>query len=145
MGEQGDGSWRRAGGRALTRARARSTPVRAPDGLAPRRRRGRPKVSALAGGRRVAKACGAFDLAAMATLDVSLPDDLNGYVEERVATGGYASRGDYVRDLIRLDQEQLQRFRELIQEGLASPVAGPADDAYFETLRERILERSARR
>lgn len=73
----------------------------------------------------------------MATLDVTLSDDLGGYVEARVASGG-----DYVRDLIRIDQEQLRRFRELIQEGLDSPVEGLADEAFFEGLKDRIRRRA---
>lgn len=80
----------------------------------------------------------------MATINVSLPDDMTGYVEERVATGGFETSSDYVRELIRHDQEELRRFRELVQEGLDSPVEGPADDAFFDSLRDRIRSRARR-
>ena len=71
----------------------------------------------------------------MATLTISLPDDMTGYGEERVATGGFETQSAYVRELIRDDQEHMQRFHELIQEGLDSPVEGPADEAFFSELR----------
>ena len=81
----------------------------------------------------------------MATMTISLPDDISGYVQEGVAAGDFQNGSDYVRALIRQDHEQLTRFPELIREGLASPVAGPADDAYFEGLRGRIRRSAAER
>ena len=80
----------------------------------------------------------------MATITVTLSEEMDGYVEDRIAAGGFPTRDAYVRELIRHDREQLERFRALIQDGLDSPVAGPADDAYFEGLRERIWRRAAR-
>ena len=67
----------------------------------------------------------------MATM-ISLPDDISGYLQEGVAAGDFQTSSDYVQALVRRDHAQLRRFRELIQEGLDSPVSGPADAAYFE-------------
>ena len=39
----------------------------------------------------------------MATMNISLPDDLKSVVEARVRSGIYANASDYVRDLIRSD------------------------------------------
>ena len=41
----------------------------------------------------------------MAQMNVSLPDQLKGWAEQRVAEGRYSSTSDYVRDLVRRDQE----------------------------------------
>lgn len=40
----------------------------------------------------------------MASMNISLPDPLRDYVQERIDSGQYASASDYVRDLIRRDQ-----------------------------------------
>lgn len=50
----------------------------------------------------------------MATMNVSLPDSMKTWVEEQVAAGRYSSASDYVRDLIRRDQE---RFQPLAADG----------------------------
>ena len=59
----------------------------------------------------------------MVQMNVSIPEKLKSWAEARVAEGRYSSTSDYVRDLVRRDQEQkLQRLRAAIDEGLASPV-----------------------
>ncbi|MFT4189773.1 MAG: ribbon-helix-helix protein, CopG family [Aeromicrobium sp.] len=72
----------------------------------------------------------------MATMNVSLPDQLKEYVDQTVTRNGYQSSSEYIRELIRKDQD-VQRFRELILEGLNSPVEGVVDDAFFDELRRR--------
>jgi antitoxin ParD1/3/4 len=42
----------------------------------------------------------------MATMNISLPDRMKHWIEERVATGRYANASDYVRDLVREDQDR---------------------------------------
>lgn len=42
----------------------------------------------------------------MATMNVSVPDPMREWVQRRIEAGQYASVSDYVRDLIRRDQEQ---------------------------------------
>ena len=62
----------------------------------------------------------------MAQMNVSIPDKLKGWAESRVAEGRYSSTSDYVRDLVRRDQEAEEarrRLRAAIDEGLASGVS----------------------
>jgi len=40
----------------------------------------------------------------MATMNVSLPDPMKEWVEERLKSGQYGNASEYVRDLIREDQ-----------------------------------------
>jgi antitoxin ParD1/3/4 len=42
----------------------------------------------------------------MVSLNISLPDPLKAYVEERVASGDYGTPSEFVRSLIRQDKEQ---------------------------------------
>ena len=59
----------------------------------------------------------------MATMNISLPDRMKGWVEEQARTGRYSNTSDYVRDLIRRDQdraEKVARMQALITEGLES-------------------------
>ena len=53
----------------------------------------------------------------MATMNVSLPDPLKEWVEDRVRTGRYANASDYVRDLIRRDQEKRDALVRALIEG----------------------------
>ena len=61
---------------------------------------------------------------AMPQLNVSLPEQLKRWAESRVANGRYSSASDYVRDLMRRDQEaaeQQARLQEAIDMGRRSP------------------------
>ena len=42
----------------------------------------------------------------MATMNISLPDQMKEWVEAQASTGRYSNASDYVRDLIRRDQER---------------------------------------
>jgi antitoxin ParD1/3/4 len=60
----------------------------------------------------------------MAQMNISIPDKLKSWVENRVADGSYASSSDYLRDLVRRDQrheEARKRLQSEIDIGLASP------------------------
>jgi len=71
----------------------------------------------------------------MSTMNISLPEELKDFVDEQVKRG-YGTSSEYVRELIRKDQDQL-RLRELLLAGAASPAAAPADATYFKRLRNR--------
>ena len=59
----------------------------------------------------------------MATMNVSLPDAMKAWVEERSRSGRYSNASDYVRDLIRRDQDRaakIAQIQALVDEGLTS-------------------------
>lgn len=70
-------------------------------------------------------------------MNVSLPDELKSFVDERVDQGGFGSTSEYVRELIRRDKDR-ERLRSLLLDGAASSPGPLADDSYFESLRARI-------
>jgi antitoxin ParD1/3/4 len=73
----------------------------------------------------------------MSTMNVSLPDELKSFVDGRVGHGGFGSTSEYVRDLIRRDQDR-ERLRQLLLDGAASSLGPIADDSYFESVRTRV-------
>lgn len=56
------------------------------------------------------------------TMSFALPEALREYVDQRVRSGQYGNTSEYLRELIRRDQEEQakKRLRELIEEGLSS-------------------------
>lgn len=86
--------------------------------------------------------------AEMATMNVSLPDPMKEWVEAQARTGRYSNASDYVRDLIRRDQERsgkiaaMQRF---VDEGLASGTSDRSMDEILADARMRAERESANR
>ncbi|HEX8895762.1 MAG TPA: type II toxin-antitoxin system ParD family antitoxin [Terriglobales bacterium] len=70
-------------------------------------------------------------------MNISLPDSLKEYVDEQVGERGYGTSSEYVRELIRKDQDR-KRLRTMILQGATSGLADPADADYFESLRARV-------
>jgi antitoxin ParD1/3/4 len=73
----------------------------------------------------------------MTTMNVSLPDELKAFVDAQTSQGGYGSTSEFVRELIRREQDR-QHLRALLLEGASSPVGAIADEAYFSELRTRL-------
>jgi len=73
----------------------------------------------------------------MTTMNISLPDSLKVYVDEQVGEGGYGTCSEYVRELIRKDQDR-KRLRAIILQGATSGLAAPVDADYFDSLRARV-------
>ncbi len=73
----------------------------------------------------------------MPTMNISLPESLRSYVEEQIAQRRYGTTSEYVRELIRRDQDR-QHLRELLLAGAASDPGPVADGAYFDGLRGEI-------
>ena len=74
-------------------------------------------------------------------MNISLPDTLKTFVDEQVARRGYSTSSEYVRELIRRDQDRLQ-LRGLLLAGAESAPAGPVTDAYFHGLRHSVRPRA---
>ncbi|KUL96046.1 antitoxin [Bosea sp. WAO] len=76
----------------------------------------------------------------MATMNISLPASMKEWAEAQTETGRYANTSDYVRDLIRRDQDRndkiaaMQRF---VDEGVRSGAGTQSSDALFATALKR--------
>ena len=76
----------------------------------------------------------------MATMNVSLPDAMKAWVEEQVQTGRYGNSSDYVRDLVRRDQERSAKkaeFARLVQEGIDSGISPMTPEEVFANARRK--------
>jgi antitoxin ParD1/3/4 len=73
----------------------------------------------------------------MSSKNISLPNALKSFVDEQVNLGSYATSSEYVRELTRRDQDRLQ-MRNLLIAGGTSSQTKPADEVYFDGLRDRV-------
>lgn len=70
----------------------------------------------------------------MATMNVSLPDPMKEWVEAQTATGRYSNSSDYIRDLIRRDQERndkIAAMQKFVDEGRESGMGTRSSDELF--------------
>jgi antitoxin ParD1/3/4 len=77
----------------------------------------------------------------MATMNVSLPDPMKEWVDAQTKTGRYSNASDYVRALIRRDQERadaLEQLQGLVTEGLDSGVSERSKEDILRAARERL-------
>jgi len=84
-------------------------------------------------------------------ITVTLPPELEAFIEERVASGRFATAGEAVREGLRLleqrEQEReavLAELRQEIEIGVEQARAGKLSDgrAFFEQLRQKIRSAS---
>ena len=83
----------------------------------------------------------------MATMNVSLPDPMKEWVEKQARTGRYSNASDYVRDLIRRDQERtaaLAELQRLITEGLESGISDRSMGELLEAARQQVKNAGGR-
>ncbi len=60
----------------------------------------------------------------MASMNISLPDAMKDWVEAQTQSGRYDNASEYMRDLIRHDQDRAQKvasMQRLVDEAMASP------------------------
>ena len=77
----------------------------------------------------------------MATMNVSLPGPMKEWVEAQAQTGRYSNASDYVRDLIRRDQERVSKLAELqrlITEGLESGISDRSIGDVLKAARKQV-------
>lgn len=79
----------------------------------------------------------------MGTMNVSLPDSMKEFVDEQVAGRGFGTSSEYVRELIRKEQDRCA-LREALLAGAHSKVGEPAAAPYFDSLRSRARSRTDR-
>jgi antitoxin ParD1/3/4 len=80
---------------------------------------------------------------AMTTLNISLPDSMRTFIEEKVAQGGYSTASEYIRQLVRDDQKRgaQERLEALLMEGLESGPSIEVTDEYWANKKAALLKR----
>lgn len=71
----------------------------------------------------------------MTTMNISLPDTMKSFVDEQVRSGSYASSSEYLRDLIRREQDRVS-LKNLLLAGAGSPLLPPIQPSDLESLRQ---------
>jgi antitoxin ParD1/3/4 len=62
----------------------------------------------------------------MATMNISLPEQMKAWVEAQSEDGKYSNSSDFVRDLIRREQvrkEKIAHVQAMVDEGIASGIS----------------------
>jgi antitoxin ParD1/3/4 len=80
----------------------------------------------------------------MATMNISVPDPMKDWVQSQVNTGTYANTSDYVRDLIRQDQEhrnKLEALQAAITVGIESGVSDKSFDEVINEIRNELKDK----
>lgn len=70
----------------------------------------------------------------MATLNVSLPDEMRTWIDEQVKTGKYANASDYIRDLVRRNQSEREAINLALIEG---ELSGSSTKSVMDILKEK--------
>jgi antitoxin ParD1/3/4 len=80
-----------------------------------------------------------------ATMNISLPEVMKGFIDTQLKAGGYGSASEYVRELIRKDQiaKAEAQLRDMLLEGINSGPAVFVDAKYFTELKARVKARNA--
>lgn len=78
----------------------------------------------------------------MATMNISLPDELKQFVDAQVAEHAYGSASEYLRELIR-KQRDVEKLRQMLLDGANSGPATPMEPDLFDKMRERAHARAA--
>ena len=81
----------------------------------------------------------------MEKLSISLPDDINAYVERRVEEGAYADASDFVQTLIRQDQENRPLTVVELRERLNRAEASGFGERTFSEITEEARRRARSR
>jgi antitoxin ParD1/3/4 len=80
----------------------------------------------------------------MATMNISLPDQMKKWVEDQTKDGRYANSSDLVRDLIRREQvraEKIANMQRLVDEAYASGFSEKSPREIFEEVKAEFERR----
>lgn len=77
----------------------------------------------------------------MSTMNISLPQQMKEWVEEQPKSGKFSNSSDYVRHLIRKDQERAEKIaamQKLVDEALASEFVETSPDEIMDRVRDSL-------
>ena len=83
----------------------------------------------------------------METMNISLPDPMKQYVEERVSAGAYSSASEYVRELVRADQKRhaKEQLEQILLNAMNSGDPFEITPEMLEDVKQKLRARAAQR
>ncbi len=83
----------------------------------------------------------------MQTMNISLPDPMKEYVEERVSAGAYSSASEYVRELVRADQKRhaKEQLEQILVNAMNSGDPFEITPEMLEDVKQKLRARAAQR
>ncbi len=81
----------------------------------------------------------------MKTINISLPESMQAYVEEIVEKEGYSNLSEYFRELVRQDQKRkaTEKIESLLLEGLDSGTPSDMTKEDWRDIRSTVRQRLA--
>ena len=79
----------------------------------------------------------------MTTMNISLPNAMKIFVDEQVSQRGYGTSSEYLRELIRKEQER-DALRELLVAGASARPFQEVNAQYFDELRKKAKKLAGR-
>ncbi len=73
----------------------------------------------------------------MATLNISIPDEMRTWIDEQVKSGKFANASDYIRDLVRRNQSEREAINLVLIEGELSGKSSKSVLDILETKKSR--------
>ena len=83
----------------------------------------------------------------MQTMNISLPDPMKEFVEERVSAGAYSSASEYVRELVRADQKRhaKEELEQILLNAMNSGDPFEVTPEMLEDVKQKLRVRAAQR
>jgi antitoxin ParD1/3/4 len=83
----------------------------------------------------------------MQTMNISLPDPMKQYVEDRVSAGDYSSASEYVRELVRADQKRhaKEELEQILLNAMNSGDPFEVTPEMLEDVKQKLRVRAAQR
>jgi antitoxin ParD1/3/4 len=75
----------------------------------------------------------------MATMNISLPEEMKKFVESQVETGLYANASDYMRDVLRDRMRAYEDLLGALREGEESGISDRTPEEIFAEVKARYL------
>ena len=81
----------------------------------------------------------------MTTLNISFPDSMQSFIQEKIAKGGYGSADEYIRQLVSEDQKRAawDRLESLVLEGVDAGESQEMTSADWEDLKRKVVQNHA--
>ncbi len=78
----------------------------------------------------------------MTTMNISLPDSMRMFIEQKITQGGYSTASEYIRQLVREDQKRAaqERLEALLMEGIESGPSIEITPEYWAQKKAKLLK-----